>query len=72
MTITRTTAFEKLPEWLRVPEYAAVMDISPWSVYEAIKRGDIRRVKKFGRCIRIHRDEVKDGVEQPALRMVAR
>lgn len=41
-------------EWVDVPTIAALMGVSPWTIYRAIKRKEIPNVR-IGNCIRINR-----------------
>jgi excisionase family DNA binding protein len=52
--ITRRTPIRDLPELLKVPEAAAWLDISPWSVYDLARRGILPSVQ-YGRNVRIVR-----------------
>jgi excisionase family DNA binding protein len=57
------------PELLTVPEAAAALRLSRWTVYELIRRRHLVSVK-IGRCRRIPRDALREYVvrlrnEQP-------
>lgn len=58
-TITRMTPVAEMPSLLRVPEFAAVADISTGLVYEGIQRGTIKAVH-FGRVVRIPRTQLEE------------
>jgi excisionase family DNA binding protein len=47
------------PEWLTVAEFAMAIGISRGLAYELIKRGELKRVRRFGRLVRIHCDELQ-------------
>jgi hypothetical protein len=53
-TVTRQTAFEDLPEQLRVDEYAAHLGVSEWWVRQHIACGDIP-AQRIGKLIFIPR-----------------
>ena len=42
-----------------VPEVAEIFQTTPWAIYEAIKRGELR-VVRIGRSIKIPRPVVED------------
>jgi excisionase family DNA binding protein len=44
----RPTAFDELADFLSVEEAATYMNVCSWTVYEAVKRGEIPH-RKFGR-----------------------
>ena len=52
--IDRFTRVEDLPELLNADEAAAWTGLSPWSIYEAVKRGDLA-CARFGRRVLIPR-----------------
>jgi len=52
VNITRRTAFVDLPEVLRVNEAAVYLDVSPGSIYEAIRADAIVAIR-IGRLVRI-------------------
>src|SRR5207244_384386 len=54
VVITVPTALEELPAVLTAEEAAAVLRVSRWAIYEAVKRGELRSVR-LGRCLRIPR-----------------
>jgi excisionase family DNA binding protein len=43
-----------------VPEVAEILEVTPWAIYEAIKRGDVRAVR-IGRLLKIPR-QVLEGM----------
>lgn len=56
--ISRQTAIDSLPEFLRVEEYAALMDISRGTAYELCRTGSVQALR-LGRLLRIPREAVK-------------
>jgi excisionase family DNA binding protein len=40
-TVTRTTTYDDLPEWLTPVEVASYLGCTPWSVYQNCRRGAI-------------------------------
>jgi len=51
---TALPSVDALPEFLTVRELAALLRVSPNSVYEAYKRGEIPGGRRVGRSIRFH------------------
>lgn len=58
MIVNRFTPISDLPEYCRVDEAAAVLDVSKWLVYELIRRGDLPSVK-LGRLVRVPRSALE-------------
>jgi excisionase family DNA binding protein len=58
--ITPRTRYEDLPEFLRVPELAALWRVSPSTVYSLIKRGELR-AHHMRQIVRIPREQVQTG-----------
>ena len=56
-SITPETPLEELPMLMEVKEVAAYWRVNPKTVYDMIKRGDLR-VRKIGRVNRINRNDV--------------
>jgi excisionase family DNA binding protein len=54
-----------MPAVLTVQEAALVLRISAWSLYSAIRRGEIAHVR-LGRCVRVPRRAVLDLLGEPA------
>ena len=55
--ISRMTETENLPSLMKVKDVAQYCEVSPKTIYDALKRGDLRSAR-VGRLIRIHRDDV--------------
>ena len=41
-----------LPRFFLVPEAAAEANVSPWTIRQEVKRGNLR-ARRLGRCVRI-------------------
>jgi excisionase family DNA binding protein len=50
--VTRTTAFQDLPQFMTVAETCTVLNLARSTVYDLIRRGDLP-VRRFGRVLRI-------------------
>ncbi len=55
--ITRMTETADLPNVMTVQDVAQYCEVSPKTIYDALKRGDLQSAR-VGRLIRIHRDDV--------------
>jgi len=55
--ITPETPLEELPMFMEVKEVAAYWRVNPKTVYDMIRRGELR-VRKIGRVNRINRNDV--------------
>jgi excisionase family DNA binding protein len=42
-----------------VPEVAEIFEVTPWAIYEAIKRGDVRAVR-IGRLLKVPRQVLEE------------
>jgi excisionase family DNA binding protein len=42
-----------------VPEVAEIFDMSPWAIYEAIRKGELRAVR-IGRLLKISRPVIEE------------
>jgi excisionase family DNA binding protein len=60
--ITRLTRFEELPELLSVDEFAAFTGVGRGTIYELVRTQKITHYRKFGRVIRISREECRSAV----------
>ena len=56
--ITRLTPVAALPEFLRVEEFATLLDVSRGTAYEMVKQGAVPAVR-CGRLLRIPRSAVE-------------
>jgi excisionase family DNA binding protein len=57
-SITRTTPYDELPEWLSVEEVQQYLAIGRTSAYEAAKSGKWK-VLRAGRLVRVHKQAFK-------------
>ena len=55
-TITASTRYADLPEFLYVKELAALWRVSPSTIYELIKRGEVR-AHHMGTRMRVPREQ---------------
>jgi excisionase family DNA binding protein len=53
--VTRHTPYDDLPEWLSIDEVQAYLDIKRTCAYEAARSGQLGRVQKAGRQVRVHK-----------------
>lgn len=58
MTIDRLTPREQWPEFLRIAEFGALLDISTGTAYEMVRSGAVEAVR-CGRLIRVPRAAVE-------------
>jgi len=56
-TITRHTPLDALPELLRVPEVARLLDCSAGVIYELLKSGKLSSIR-LGRLLRVSRSSL--------------
>jgi excisionase family DNA binding protein len=57
VVISRTTPIEQWPEFFRVEEAAAILDISRNAAYELIRRNELRAIR-LGRLLRVPREVI--------------
>ena len=57
-TVTRTTPFDELPEFLSPEEFRHYVGLGRSTVYDLLRRDEIPHVK-FGRCIRIPKSALR-------------
>ena len=57
--MTAAVDVDALPAVLRVEEAAAVLRVSTWALYGAIRRGEVASVR-LGRCVRVPRRVILD------------
>ena len=62
----RSAIGSQLPEWLTVPQFAQELGIGRSLVYDLVRRGELREVRRFGRLVRIHRDSLRAVSNQTA------
>ncbi|GAA3595128.1 helix-turn-helix domain-containing protein [Streptomyces osmaniensis] len=59
------------PEWMKVNEVAAVLDVDPRTVIRMVKRGELNvRAIEFGKAIRIHRGDWQNELDRRAAALV--
>lgn len=57
--LTSSPMIDDLPAFLTVQEYADLLRVSKWAVYDAIKSGQIKAIR-VGRSLRIPRSAIND------------
>ena len=56
--VSRSTAYENLPQYLTVEEVRVVLSIGRSKIYDLIQKGDIASVR-FGRVVRVPKEALR-------------